>query len=153
MSLLAAASCDQPLGIIGGVAMCGVCVRVHVRKRAMLLGWGLWAGQSETREYPMRTREIPWQPETGSTLNGAPPFILHRATTLSQNDRDGERRDGWREGGGVNPASKYLNGSKKREKKGSGQQATSCFFFSCSNISAHAGVNVMCHNSSITSSL
>ncbi len=80
MSLLAPASCGQPLGIIGGVAMC-VCVCVCCRRgggfgQGMRRGTGGAQGrESETREYPMRTRETPWQPETGSTLNGAPPFI------------------------------------------------------------------------------
>lgn len=66
MSLLAPASCDQPLGIIGGLVAWFVC---------MLFRWGLQAGQggtggaqgmeAETGEYPMRTRETPWQLETG----------------------------------------------------------------------------------------
>lgn len=68
---------------------------------------GAHGRESETREYPMRTRETPWQPETGSTLNGAPPFIEHRAATQSQ--MTGIEREE-REGGA--PVCKYLNECK-----------------------------------------
>lgn len=86
----------NPLGIIAVLAVC-VCVCVRVSGVGGF-GQGTGEGESETREDPMRTRETPWQPETGSTLNGAPPFMQHQAGTQSQNDRDWERQGREREG-------------------------------------------------------
>ena len=85
----------NPLGIIAVLAVCMcVCVRMS---GVGGFGQGTGEGESQAREDPMRTRETPWQPETGSTLNGAPPFIQHQAGTQSQNDRDWERQGGERE--------------------------------------------------------
>lgn len=105
MSLLAPASCDQPLGITGAVVL-SVCMMMFVVGALGRAGdeEGCRGWESETREYPMRTRETPWQLETWINTKWGTP--IHLAGTQSQ--MTGIERRGRGCGSGAR-VGKYLN--------------------------------------------